>query len=63
MARVAGIMVTQLLTDSKLIVGHIIGEYEAINESMVKYLNKVKLLLGTFEKWEVEHIPRSRNVK
>nr|XP_023929639.1 uncharacterized protein LOC112040950 [Quercus suber] len=48
--------------DSKLIIGQIIGEYEAKEERMQKYLKLTKRLTQEFKKVEFVQIPRSQNI-
>ena len=49
--------------DSRLVVSQINGEYEARDETMKKYLRRVKAQMTQFEECHVEHIPREENAK
>jgi ribonuclease HI len=50
-------------TDSRVIAGHILGEYEAKGEKMKKYLVKVKELATRFAHFHVKKVPREENVE
>ncbi|XP_022020027.1 uncharacterized protein LOC110920078 [Helianthus annuus] len=49
--------------DSLLVANQVNGEYEAREENMIRYLNKVNSLMSTFDSCKVVHIPRSKNKK
>ncbi|KAK1427879.1 hypothetical protein QVD17_16586 [Tagetes erecta] len=49
--------------DSLLIANQISGEYEAKDENMAKYLGRAKMLLQSFDIYEVVHVSRSKNKK
>ena len=51
-----------LQSDSKLVVGHIKGEFKAKEERMEKYLKLTQLLTQEFEQVKFTHIPRSQNM-
>src|SRR5206468_1479678 len=57
-ARVASVRV---FSDSQLIVNHVNGDYEAKGTNMIKYLKKVKELIGFFRKFTITRIPREEN--
>ncbi|XP_027158219.1 uncharacterized protein LOC113759836 [Coffea eugenioides] len=48
-------------SDSQLVVCQILGEYEAREEVMHRYLSKVHQLVAHFESFEIQKIPRSQN--
>ena len=48
-------------TDSQLVVNQILGEFEAKDENMHKYLKKIQELILGFEAVHVERLPRSQN--
>ena len=48
-------------TDSQLVVNQILGEYEARNANMQKYLKKTQEMISGFEAVHVERLPRSQN--
>lgn len=50
-----------IFSDSQLVVNQIRGEYQAKGSKMVAYLQKVRELLGAFEKYEIRQIPCSQN--
>ena len=48
-------------SDSQLIVSQVMGEYEARDAVMAAYLSKVKERAKCFKKFEIKHVPRSKN--
>ena len=50
-------------SDSQLVVGQILKEYEAKDERMAKYLWKVQESLSRLGEWVIEKIPRGENVQ
>ena len=48
-------------SDSQLIVSQVKGEYEARNVAMMAYLTKVKEQSLSFKKFEIKHVPWSKN--
>ncbi|VFR02436.1 unnamed protein product, partial [Cuscuta campestris] len=61
----AGMNATKLRIkcDSKLVVGHVSGEFEAKDERMKKYRDTALELLKSFTAYSVEQIPRAENVE
>ncbi|XP_065622281.1 uncharacterized protein LOC136064453 [Quercus suber] len=53
--------VVELFSDSRLVVGQVQGEFEAKDERMQGYLNRVKRLQSEFEFFSLLHVPRSSN--
>ncbi|XP_052197302.1 uncharacterized protein LOC127804475 [Diospyros lotus] len=51
----------EIFNDSQLVVNQVRGEYQALYTKMVAYLQKVRELLATFEKYEMHQIPHSQN--
>ncbi|XP_065630414.1 uncharacterized protein LOC136067903 [Quercus suber] len=51
----------ELFSDSRLVVGQVQGEFEAKDERMQGYLNRVKRLQLEFEFFSLLHVPRSSN--
>ncbi|XP_077232508.1 uncharacterized protein LOC143869835 [Tasmannia lanceolata] len=49
--------------DSQLVVCQIQGVYEAREEGMIKYLQRVRVLVGKFESFELIRVPRAENTK
>ncbi|XP_074383300.1 uncharacterized protein LOC141724898 [Apium graveolens] len=47
--------------DSRLIIAQVIGEIEAKDDTMAKYLRVVKGILTQFDGWYAEHVPREEN--
>ncbi|XP_056695050.1 uncharacterized protein [Spinacia oleracea] len=52
-----------VLSDSQLIVSQVKGEYEAKDDAMIKYLEKVHQEAQQLTSFEIQHIPRSENSK
>src|ERR1044072_5335429 len=50
-------------SDSQLVVSQVQGEYQAKDEQLAKYLNKVGLLKEKFEEVKIEHVPREKNTR
>ncbi|XP_027155690.1 uncharacterized protein LOC113780842 [Coffea eugenioides] len=48
-------------SDSQLVVCQVLGEYEAKDETMQRYLSKVHQLIVYFESFEIQRIPHSQN--
>ena len=51
----------KVFLDSRLVVGHVKGEFEAKDERMQGYLSQVRCLQLEFESFNLLHIPRSGN--
>ena len=51
----------KLLSDSRLVVDQVRGEYEAKDERMQGYLSQVKCLQLKFDSFDLFHVPRSGN--
>ncbi|XP_074348962.1 uncharacterized protein LOC141687835 [Apium graveolens] len=47
--------------DSRLVVAQFNGEFEAKEDTMVKYLRVVKEIMTQFDEWYAEHVPREEN--
>ena len=50
-------------SDSQLVVGQVIDEYEARDQRMTRYVSLVNLRLGSFTSWRLEHVQRNSNEK
>ena len=51
----------KLLSDSRLVVGQVKGEFEAKDERMQGYLSQVKCLQSEFDSFDLLHISRNGN--
>ena len=51
----------KLLSDSRLVVGQVKGEFEAKDERMQRYLSQVKCLESKFDSFDLLHISRNGN--
>ena len=51
----------EMFSDSRLVVGQVIGEMEAKDVRMQEYLNQVKCLWSGFDLFSLSHISRSGN--
>ncbi|XP_074342105.1 uncharacterized protein LOC141679523 [Apium graveolens] len=49
--------------DSKLVVSQVKGEFEARDETMVKYIRLVRVVMTQFDECHAEHISREENAK
>ncbi|XP_056685738.1 uncharacterized protein [Spinacia oleracea] len=63
MSKAAGAEDVFVLSDSQLIVIQVKGEYEAKDDAMIKYLEKVRQEVQQLSNFEIQHIPRSENNK
>ncbi|XP_027174611.1 uncharacterized protein LOC113774254 [Coffea eugenioides] len=61
LARRLGAQRIHVRSDSQLVVCQVLGEYEAKDETMQRYLSKVHQLTAYFESFEIQRIPRSQN--
>ncbi|XP_075659228.1 uncharacterized protein LOC142629130 [Castanea sativa] len=61
MVRHLGGEVVEFYCDSRLVVGQVNGEFEARDERMKRYLNRVKGVLSMFKNFKVRQIPRGQN--
>ncbi|XP_065630491.1 uncharacterized protein LOC136067939 [Quercus suber] len=61
MVRRMGGKAVELFLDSRLVVGQVQGEFEAKDEMMQGYLNRVKRLQSEFKFFNLLHVPRSSN--
>lgn len=57
----AGAKILSTFSNSQLIVGQVNGEFEAKDESMKMYLQRVKEFIMTFDKFTLAYIARSEN--
>ncbi|XP_071919055.1 uncharacterized protein [Coffea arabica] len=61
LARKLGAQQIHVRSDSQLVVRQVLGEYEAKDETMQRYLSKVHQLTAYFKSFEIQRIPRSQN--
>ncbi|XP_027166062.1 uncharacterized protein LOC113766031 [Coffea eugenioides] len=61
LARRLGAQRIHVRSDSQLVVCQVLGEYEAKDEIIQRYLSKVHQLTAYFESFEIQRIPRSQN--
>jgi len=52
-----------VISNSKLVIGQVTGEYQAKDPQMAAYLKYVMLLKETFVALELVHIPREQNAR
>ena len=50
-------------SDSQLVVGQVNEEFESRDPRISKYVPQVKLRLGSFSVWKLEHVPQDCNDK
>ena len=53
----------QVYSDSQLVVGQVSENYEAREDSMAKYLEKVKEIIPAFGSFDIKQIPRAENTR
>ncbi|XP_075091782.1 uncharacterized protein LOC142171951 [Nicotiana tabacum] len=58
-----GSEVIEVKCDSQLVVNLVYGIFDAKEERMQQYLNKVQAFLARFREWSIIHIPREENVE
>ncbi|XP_056698721.1 uncharacterized protein [Spinacia oleracea] len=63
MSKAAGAADVLVLSDSQLIASQVKGEYEAKDDAMIKYLEKVRQEVQQLSNFEIQHIPLSENNK
>ena len=51
-----------MFSDSRLVVSQVKGELEARDERMQGYLTQIKHLQKKFESFDLQHIPKGRNI-
>ena len=51
----------KVISDSRLVVGQVKGQFEAKDERMQGYLSQVKCLQSKFDSFDLLHIPRTGN--
>ncbi len=62
-ARAAGARRIRVRADSELLVRQITGQYKVKSAKLAPLFRRAMALLGGFEGWRAEHIPRSRNAE
>nr|XP_017227794.1 PREDICTED: uncharacterized protein LOC108203390 [Daucus carota subsp. sativus] len=63
LARTLRVKNLKVYGDSRLVVSQVNGEFEAREETMLRYLRIVKAQMTQFEECLVEHIPKEENAK
>ncbi|GJS78492.1 reverse transcriptase domain-containing protein [Tanacetum coccineum] len=58
-----GVKNLQTNVDSRLVSNQVNGSYIAKEPGMIQYIEKVKTLSNSFEKFSIKHVPRSENKK
>ncbi|XP_038971180.1 uncharacterized protein LOC120104330 [Phoenix dactylifera] len=53
----------KVFSDSQLVVNQILGDFETMEPSMQKYLQKVRNLTSTLSSFNIQHISRSENLR
>ncbi|XP_075649631.1 uncharacterized protein LOC142620086 [Castanea sativa] len=61
MVKHLGGKVVRVFCDSRLVVGQVNGEFEAKDERMKSYLKRVQGVLGLFDSFKVQQVPRGHN--
>ena len=60
-ARNAGVRRLRIRTDSQLLARQLTGRYRVKNGSLVTLWSRAQELLGAFEDWRIEEVPREQN--
>ncbi|XP_031111906.1 uncharacterized protein LOC116015878 [Ipomoea triloba] len=63
MAKALKVQRIRIKTDSRLVVGQVTGTCEVKNERLGRYKKITEGLLGEFEAYELEHVPRAENTE
>ncbi|XP_074378185.1 uncharacterized protein LOC141719712 [Apium graveolens] len=58
-----GVKNLKVCGDSQLVISQVKGEFEARDETMVKYVRLVRAVMTQFDECHVEHIPMEENAK
>ncbi|XP_058784353.1 uncharacterized protein LOC131659137 [Vicia villosa] len=58
-----GARIITIYTDSQLVAPQVIGDYQAKNELLIRYLAMVKEKIKNFAQAKVEHVPREHNTR
>ena len=53
----------QVYSDFQMVVGQVSRNYEAREDSMAKYLEKVKEIVPAFSSFDIKQIPRAKNTR
>ena len=61
MVEIMGGKLVKLLSDSRLVIGQVKGEFKAKDERMQGYLSQVKCLQSKFDSFDLLHIPKNSN--
>ena len=64
LAREVGVTTLKCKTDSKLIVGHLNDEFQIKVLNLLQYYHLVRIVIqSAFERFRIEHIPRTDNIR
>lgn len=58
-----GVRNLEVNVDSRLVANHVLGEYIAKEDNMIKYLEKTKSLIQSFDRFTIKQVPRWENRK
>ncbi|KAK8914583.1 hypothetical protein KSP39_PZI024497 [Platanthera zijinensis] len=61
LAKELGVHDVELFTDSLVVASQIRGEYEARESTLLKYLSKVRMIIGGFRAFSIQHVPSEEN--
>ena len=61
MVQKMGEKAVRVFSDSKLVVGQVRGDLEALDSRMQEYLGQVRSIQEMFEVFDLSHVPRSGN--
>jgi ribonuclease HI len=60
-AREMRVKILEVKSESQVVVGHVKGEYKAREDKMKRYLEKVKEIMGSFNKVTFTRVPKEEN--
>ncbi len=63
LAKELGVEDLKAFSDSQLVVNQIVGDFEARDPTMQKYLQKVRNLTSTLDSFHIQHVARSENLR
>ncbi|GKC34105.1 reverse transcriptase domain-containing protein, partial [Tanacetum coccineum] len=58
-----GVRNLEAKVDSRLVANHVLGEYVAKEDNMIRYLDKTKSLIQGFDRFTIRQVPRGDNKK
>jgi len=63
LAKIVGAKKLLCKTDSRLTVGHLMGEYQVKDLMLAQYFHVVTSMVAQFKDFKIEHVPRADNAR